>query len=324
MGSWLSRWTPSRRRLAVKPIFRRAGRLSQPFAEAEVHGVVDGRFGAQRPALLVVLLDLACSCRSTCRLGVTPSVTTRVAKRARGVVLAATVDAAVEDQADPVGAAQVEVVADDLLEEDPPGHRPCPASGSGKTPPAGSRCRSGSRPRGRGVNGCGSRASHLRSNASICAGPRLSQIACKAATVINGGERVVQRGEADPGLGGLAFGPLVTVDAQLGVEREVAAELQEERAEVLVDAIEVKLVDHPSFGGQSTGRSCRRPGDALRVRNSAVFSCARPMNSTPSVTAEAVQVLVGHVVLALPLGEIHPRDLRGQGRKPAPLWRTPR
>ena len=49
--------------------------------------------------------------------------------------------------------------------------------------------------------------------------------------VIDGGEGVVQRGEADPGLGGLPFGPLVAVDAQLGVEREVAAELEEERAE---------------------------------------------------------------------------------------------
>ena len=53
--------------------------------------------------------------------------------------------------------------------------------------------------------------------------------------VIDGGEGVIQRGEADAGLGGLPFGPLVAVDAQLGVEREVAAELEEERAEVLID-----------------------------------------------------------------------------------------
>ena len=31
------------------------------------------------------------------------------------------------------------------------------------------------------MNGCGRIASHLRSSASICAGPRLSQIACSAA-----------------------------------------------------------------------------------------------------------------------------------------------
>jgi hypothetical protein len=48
------------------------------------------------------------------------------------------------------------------------------------------------------------------------------------------GERVVQRGEADPGFGGLALGPVVAVDAQLGVVGEVGAELEEERAEVVV------------------------------------------------------------------------------------------
>ena len=42
---------------------------------------------------------------------------------AGGVVLAAAVDGPAEDQADPVRAAEVEVVADDLLEEDPPGDR---------------------------------------------------------------------------------------------------------------------------------------------------------------------------------------------------------
>ncbi len=35
--------------------------------------------------------------------------------------------------------------------------------------------------RSAGLNGCGSRASHLRSSVSICAGPRASQIACRAA-----------------------------------------------------------------------------------------------------------------------------------------------
>ena len=37
------------------------------------------------------------------------------------------------------------------------------------------------------------------------------------------------------------------------------------------------------------------------VRNTAVFSCARPTNSTPSAPRELGQVLVHHVVLASPL-----------------------
>ena len=51
----------------------------------------------------------------------------------------------------------------------------------------------------------------------------------------------------------------MTVEAQLGVVRKVAAELEEERAEVFVDTVEVILVDH--------GRGLDDPGVLLaRVR----------------------------------------------------------
>jgi hypothetical protein len=63
--------------------------------------------------------------------------------------------------------------------------------------------------------------------------------------IFDGGEAVVQRGEGDPGLGGLALDPLVAVETQLGVVGEIRAELQEERAEVVVDGIHVEVVDHP-------------------------------------------------------------------------------
>jgi hypothetical protein len=45
------------------------------------------------------------------------------AEPARGRVSTFAADASIEDQADLVGAADVEVVVQDLLEEDPPGHR---------------------------------------------------------------------------------------------------------------------------------------------------------------------------------------------------------
>ena len=77
----------------------------------------------------------------------------------------------------------------------------------------------------------------------MCSGPRLSQICCSRATSSHRGEPVVQRLEPDPSLGGLAFGPLVAVDAQLGGVGEVGAELEEERAEVAVHAVEVEEVD---------------------------------------------------------------------------------
>jgi hypothetical protein len=61
----------------------------------------------------------------------------------------------------------------------------------------------------------------------------------------DGGEPVVQGGVSDSGLGRLPLGPLVAVEAQLGVVGEVGAELEEERAEVGIDGVDVELVDHP-------------------------------------------------------------------------------
>ncbi len=55
---------------------------------------------------------------------------------------------------------------------------------------------------------------------------------------------VIESLEGDALLGQLAFEILVPVDAELRVVREIAAELQEERTEVVIDAIEVVLVDH--------------------------------------------------------------------------------
>jgi hypothetical protein len=53
-------------------------------------------------------------------------------ERAGGGLLAAAVDPPVEDEADLVGAPGVEVVADDLFEEHPPGHRAVQHLGQGE------------------------------------------------------------------------------------------------------------------------------------------------------------------------------------------------
>jgi hypothetical protein len=50
--------------------------------------------------------------------------------------------------------------------------------------------------------------------------------------VVGGGESVGQLGEPDPGMCGLAFGPLVAVDPNLGGVGEVGADLDERRPEV--------------------------------------------------------------------------------------------
>ena len=128
--------------------------------------------------------------------------------------------------------------------------------------------------------------------------------------VVNGGEAVVQCLEPQAGPGGLPLGPLVAVDAQLGVVGEVGAELEEERPEVPVHAVHVEVVDHrrcshdPRVGAAVGSRR-------FSVRNVAVFSCALPMNSTPSVRPAAsntARCSCSDIVLALPLREVHPRD----------------
>ena len=150
-------------------------------------------------------------------------------------------------------------------------------------------------------------ASHLRSSASIWSGPSRSQIACSAAGSSTAANPLSNAVNPIPALRGLAFGPLVAVDAQLGVVREVGAELQEERAEIGVDAIEVEVVDQPgglhdprvgitvgvaAFLGAEQGRLLLRPPDEHH----------------PLLGGEALEVLVHHVVLALPLGEVDPRN----------------
>jgi len=55
---------------------------------------------------------------------------------------------------------------------------------------------------------------------------------------------IVERLEDDALLRKLPLGVFVTVQAQLGIERKVAAELEEERPEIAVDRIDVIVVHH--------------------------------------------------------------------------------
>src|SRR6202171_3173111 len=92
--------------------------MGQPFADPEVGGVVDRGLGAYRPPLFVVLLDsgvlvVHVQARGD-SFGDHPG-----AERAWCRAWPATHQPPVEDQRNLVGAADVEVVADDLLEKDP-------------------------------------------------------------------------------------------------------------------------------------------------------------------------------------------------------------
>ena len=266
-------------------------------------GVVDGGFRPDRLAQLVVLLNFRVLVVNVQGRG-DPVGDDPGAERPWRATAAPGDQAAAEDQADLVRPADVEVVAQHLLEEDPAGHRGVEHLGEGEL-----------RLQDRqliGVPGVlvlnGERAGQ---NRQPLAQQRLDVARAEAVAdplqcrhVIHGGEPVVQRLKADAGLGGLPLGPLVAVDAQLGGEREVRAELDEERPEVFIDAVEVEEVDE-----------CRGPhqpgvGPAIGVVAALgpphVRLLLRPAHvQHPLGAGEAGQQPLGDLVLALPLSEVH-------------------
>lgn len=130
--------------------------------------------------------------------------------------------------------------------------------------------------------------------------------------VIDLRERVVQRHEREPGLGGLPLRPVVPVDAQLRVVREVGAELDEERTEIFIYAVKVEVVDHP--GGVHDPRVGHTISVPTLLGPEQRGLLLRPADEHhPLLRGERGQLLVHDIVLALALHEVDPRDALGVG-----------
>ena len=215
------------------------------------------------------------------------------------------VDAPVEDETDPVGPAGVEVVADDLLEEDPSGDWSVEHLGQGEL-----GLQDGE------VVGVAGRGVLLGERVGQPTQPLAQQRVdvlwaegvadgLQRGQVVDRGEAIVQRGEIDAGLGGLALGPVVAIQAQPGIIGEIRAELEEERAEVGVDAVEVEVVDQR--GGPHQPR-VGRPGDRvvppLGAPHRGLLLPATD-EEHPLGAGKRGQVARGDVVLALPRREMH-------------------
>src|ERR1035437_3090018 len=96
------------------------------------------------------------------------------------------------------------------------------------------------------AHGLGKIASHLSSSACICSGPSRSQICCSAAGSSTVANALSSGVNPIPALAAWHWAQWLPLkQAQLGVVGEVGAELDEERPEVLVHAVEVEVVDHP-------------------------------------------------------------------------------
>ncbi|HEY3693442.1 MAG TPA: hypothetical protein VGL46_24655 [Pseudonocardiaceae bacterium] len=148
-------------------------------------------------------------------------------------------------------------------------------------------------------------------------GPELVADRLHRGWVRAGGEPVVQRGVIDTGLRGLSFGPLVAVDAQLGVVGEVRAELEEERPEIGVHGVGVEVVDHP--GG------LHDPRIGITVAVAATFGSKQRRlllrssdEQHPFLSGEPGEVGMHDIVLALALGEVDPWHLLVAGEAAHP------
>jgi len=138
--------------------------------------------------------------------------------------------------------------------------------------------------------------------------------------VIDGGKGVVHRGEADPGLLRLPLRPVVAV-AQLGAVGEVAAELDDERAEVLIHAVRAEVVNLQRRAGQPQVLLPGRRVTALLGAEHPRLLLDAADEQHPVSAAEVSQVSVrdGVLVLALPSPQPQPCTgmLVGMGRSPA-------
>lgn len=214
---------------------------------------------------------------------------------------------AIEDERDAVGTADVDVLAHHLLEEHSTRAWPVQHLGQGEL---GLQDRDVVAVAGAPIGG----GEGMREPSQPLAQQPIDLVRAEAVTdplqprgVVAGGETVVERLEPDPGLGCLAFGPLVAVDAQLGVVREVGGELDEERPEVLVDRVDVEVVHHRAGAHDPrVGRSRDRVAAFLGAEHrGALLGPAHEQH--PLAASEAGQMLPGDVVFALPLGEVDQR-----------------
>src|SRR5262249_34727528 len=121
--------------------------------------------------------------------------------------------------------------------------------------------------------------------------------------VLAGGEPVVQRPESDLLFGRLAFGPFMAVDAQLGGIREVAAELEEERAEIGIHAVEIEEVDERRRSHQPGKTTPSRRVVATLGAPPSRLLLSPPHEQHPLILGELGEELLGEIVLTLTLAK---------------------
>ena len=153
------------------------------------------------------------------------------------------------------------------------------------------------------MNGCGSRASHLPGEpVDLLIGQPVADPLDRR-RVADRAERVIQGRERDAFLPALLPGVLVPVEVDLAGVREIAAELDVERAEISVEAVEIPVAGHRLLLVQPRVPLPGRRVPALRgpPHPGLLLGHAGEQDALPAVMPG--QVLPGDLVLALPFGE---------------------
>src|SRR6516225_6589851 len=281
--------------------------VTQSFAEVEVTGIVDGGFGAgpdlgDAGNLLKVLLDARAFVVDVQR-GDHPLGQHAGAEAAWG----ARVDPPVEDQLHLVGTAQVEVFANDFLEEDSAAQRAIQDLSQGKLGLENGQVvavASGAILRGKGMGQAGQPAAQELID---LLGSELFTDGLLG--ISTGSEAVVQRLIGYSLLLELTLGVLVTIHTQLGGIGKIGAELQEKGAEVSIHTVPVVLVDH--------GCGTNDPGIALAgLRVASLFGAedgslflVSAQKHYPFLLIEVAELFRHHLFLALSFIKLDQRDL---------------
>src|ERR1700741_481052 len=269
-------------------------KIVQAFADAEVVSVVDGRLGPQGSVFLVVLLDarvLVIDIQGWGDILRDHSGAKAGSRMAR--------DPAIEDEFDLLRAAEIEVLADHLLEEQATVQRPVEDLGGGElrlpdrdiVAVAGLAVRSSEGMR-----------QEPQPFAQQCIDLGCGKSVANRLQALGGGtlpDAVVEGLEGNAFLCELTLGVFMPVEAEFGIERKVAAELEKERSKIPIDGIDVIVVDHRAAAHDPRIRLSRfRVAAPFGPEHRGVLLSLADEHD-PFLMGKAPQMLGHHLVLAL-------------------------
>ena len=269
----------------------------------EVARVVDGGLRAQRPSLLVVLLDPGVLVVDI--QGRHHALCDDASAEAPGRPLG---DPPLKDELHVVGPPQVQVLADDLLAQDAATDGTVEHLGAGELGLQDGDVIAVAR---RAIV----RRERVRQSMEPLAQQRVDARGVQPVTerlrprgAGTGQQAVIQSLKGDAFLEQLAFEILMAVQAQLGVVRKVRAELEEEGAKVPIDGIDIVLIDQRGGAGQPGVGPPRLGVPAFLGAADCRFLLCFAEKEHPLLVLELRPVRRRHRVLALPFLEREQRD----------------